>query len=214
MQMEPFAVSAAVDVSGGCAVVGGVHAVFVTVEDVLVELLAPEPKGNRSAGRIKSPDEGGHEEELGVVAVQDLAHGKSIRGENTSGWADVLISTLGASMPYFRFNRAPMALASRAFSAAADSAKRQLIGMLGRSMPVNLILRAVSPTSGGRSFAITSLSRMPLWKTLQWKKMSQCHGWLSFASTPRGRCLVDRPTRASTLDNDADEAPGVAAGRR
>jgi hypothetical protein len=33
-------------------------------------------------------------------------------------------------------------------------------------------------------------------------------------STPRLRCLVDRPTRASTLDNDADEAPGVAAGRR
>jgi hypothetical protein len=33
-------------------------------------------------------------------------------------------------------------------------------------------------------------------------------------STPRQHCLVDRPTCASTLDNDADEAPGVSAGRR
>src|SRR5436305_12002915 len=31
---------------------------------------------------------------------------------------------------------------------------------------------------------------------------------------PRLRCLVDRPTRASTLNNDAVEASGVAAGRR
>ena len=33
-------------------------------------------------------------------------------------------------------------------------------------------------------------------------------------STPRQHCLVDRLTRASTLDNDADEAPGVLVGRR
>jgi hypothetical protein len=33
-------------------------------------------------------------------------------------------------------------------------------------------------------------------------------------STPRQHCLVDHPTRASTLDNDVDEAPGVPAGRR
>jgi hypothetical protein len=33
-------------------------------------------------------------------------------------------------------------------------------------------------------------------------------------STPRQHCLIDRLTRASTPDNDADEAPGVPAGRR
>jgi hypothetical protein len=33
-------------------------------------------------------------------------------------------------------------------------------------------------------------------------------------STPRQHCLVDHLTRASTPDNDADEAPGVPAGRR
>jgi hypothetical protein len=33
-------------------------------------------------------------------------------------------------------------------------------------------------------------------------------------STPRQHCLVDRLTRASTPSNDADEAPGVPAGRR
>jgi hypothetical protein len=33
-------------------------------------------------------------------------------------------------------------------------------------------------------------------------------------STPRQHCLVDHLTRASIPDNDADEAPGVPAGRR
>jgi hypothetical protein len=73
----------------------------------------------------------------------------------------VLISVVGASTPYFFFSRAPIKLASRALSAAADSAKRQLMGMLGRSVPVNWTLRAVSFTSLGKSCVIKSLLKMP-----------------------------------------------------
>lgn len=140
---------------------------FVTVRDVFDEFLGAESKGNRGARGIESPEEGGHEEELGVVAMGWLVDEEGGR-KGTTGWwwADVLISTEEASTPYLRFSNTPITLASSAFRAAADSAKRQHIGMLGRPVPVNLTLRATSVTSGGKSFLIKPLLRIPSWNTL------------------------------------------------
>ena len=73
--MKPFAVGAAVDVGCGGAVVGGGHAVFVGVGDVGGEFFGGEraAKGHRfGAGGVEGPEEGGHQEELGVVAEQML----------------------------------------------------------------------------------------------------------------------------------------------
>jgi hypothetical protein len=46
----------------------------------------------------------------------------------------------------------------------------------------------------------------------QWEKCRSATAGIR--STPRQQCLVNRPTCASTLDNDADEAPGDLVMRR
>ena len=98
------------------------------------------------------------------MIIVDVSGPRFLMGTVEGGGGYVLISVVGASTPYFFFSRAPITPAPRALSAAADSAKRQLIGMLGRSVPVNWTLRVVSFTSLGKSCVIKSLLKMPSWK--------------------------------------------------
>src|SRR5277367_3978696 len=67
-----------------------------------------------------------------------------------------------ASRLYLARSSALIMIPSRPFKAAMLSAKRQFTGMVGAWLPVNLILRAYSLASGGRSFAIRGFSRMPV----------------------------------------------------
>lgn len=55
---------------------------------------------------------------------------------------------------------------SRAFRAEIDSAKRQLIGILGLPLPTNLTSLAYFSTSNGKSLAMRGFAMIPVLKTL------------------------------------------------
>lgn len=77
MQVEPFAVGAAINVGSGGTVVGGVHTVFVAAGDVGV-VFPGRGEGECCAGGVECPEDGGYEEELCMIAVEMLVKVKGL----------------------------------------------------------------------------------------------------------------------------------------
>jgi len=73
----------------------------------------------------------------------------------------VLMTTSCGSTPYFLFNSTLIMDASKPFRAEMLSANRQLMGMLGLSVPTNSTFSAHSSISSGSVRAMSGLFKIP-----------------------------------------------------
>lgn len=97
-----------------------------------------------------------------MIAVTLLA--KIIDGERIESMYVLTFTSLTSAL-YFFFNKARTITASIPFNADTLSANLQLIGIVGASLPSNLIFFPSSLASSGKSLAIRGLFRIPSSKT-------------------------------------------------